>query len=54
MRKAGVSPSHPLIIEEEDRHVPSKGRAEMIPQGLRSGSAHLSFMRRPDAHHSLY
>ena len=30
MRKAGVSPSHPLIIEEEDRHVPSKGWAEMI------------------------
>ncbi len=30
MRKVGVSPSHPLIIEEEDRHVPSKGWAEMI------------------------
>jgi hypothetical protein len=30
MRKAGVSPSHPLIIEEEVRHVPSKGWAEMI------------------------
>ena len=30
MRKAGVSPSHPLIIEEEDRHVPSKGWTEMI------------------------
>ncbi len=30
MHKAGISPSHPLIIEEEDRHVPSKGWAEMI------------------------
>ena len=30
MRKAGVDPSHPLIIEEEDRHVPSKGWTEMI------------------------
>ncbi len=30
MRKASVDPSHPLIIEEEDRHVPSKGWAEMI------------------------
>ena len=30
MRKAGVDPSHPLIIEEEDRHVPSKGWAGMI------------------------
>ncbi|MBA7659321.1 hypothetical protein ES703_67298 [subsurface metagenome] len=28
--KTGVVPSHPLIIEEEDRHVPSKGWAEMI------------------------
>ena len=28
--KAGVDPSHALIIEEEDRHVPSKGWAEMI------------------------
>ncbi len=30
MRKASVDPSHPLIIEEEDRHVPSKGWAGMI------------------------
>jgi len=30
MRKAGVNPSHPLIIEEEERFVPSKGWAEMI------------------------
>jgi hypothetical protein len=28
--KAGVSPSHPSIIEEEERFVPSKGWAEMI------------------------
>jgi len=25
MRKAGADASHPLIIEEEARHVPSKG-----------------------------
>jgi hypothetical protein len=30
MRKASVSPSHPLIIEEEGCHTPSKGWAEMI------------------------
>ena len=29
MRKRGVAPSHPLIIEEEHHHVPSKGWAEM-------------------------
>ena len=30
MRKAGVDPSHPLIIEEEDRHVPSKGWENIV------------------------
>ena len=30
INKAGVSPSYPLIIEEEKRGVPSKGWAEMI------------------------
>ena len=30
MRKASVDPSHLLIIEEEDRHVPSKGWSGMI------------------------
>jgi hypothetical protein len=30
INKAGVSPSHPPIIEEEERFVPSKGWAEMI------------------------
>jgi len=30
MSKVGVSPSHPPIIEEEERFVPSKGWAEMI------------------------
>jgi len=30
MSKEGVSPSHPPIIEEEERFVPSKGWAEMI------------------------
>ena len=30
MRKAGVVPSHPLIIGEEHHHVPSKGWTEMI------------------------
>ncbi len=30
MRKACVDPSHSLIIEEKDRHVPSKGWAGMI------------------------
>jgi hypothetical protein len=30
MSKGGVSPSHPPIIEEEERFVPSKGWAEMI------------------------
>ncbi len=30
MSKAGVSPSHPPIIEEEERFVPSKGWVEMI------------------------
>ena len=32
INKAGVSPSHPPIIEEEERFVPSKGWAEMIPK----------------------
>ena len=30
IRKARVSPSHPPIIEEEERFMPSKGWAEMI------------------------
>ena len=30
MSKVGVLPSHPPIIEEEERFVPSKGWAEMI------------------------
>ncbi len=30
MRKASVDPSHPLIIEEEDRHVPSKGWENIV------------------------
>ena len=30
MRKAGVDPSHPPIIEDELNYVPSKGWAEMI------------------------
>ena len=30
IRKGGLDPSHPLIIEEEDHSVPSKGWAEMI------------------------
>jgi hypothetical protein len=30
MHKAEISPSHPSIIEEEERFVPSKGWAEMI------------------------
>jgi hypothetical protein len=30
MSKVGVSPSHPPIIEEEERFVPSKGWAKMI------------------------
>jgi len=30
MSKVGVLPSHPPIVEEEERFVPSKGWAEMI------------------------
>ncbi len=30
MRKAGIAPSHPQIIEDTDRYVPSRGWAEMI------------------------
>lgn len=33
INKTGVSPSYPLIIEEEERFVPSKGWAEMIRKG---------------------
>ena len=29
MRKAGVDPSHPLIIDDEVSFIPSKGWAEM-------------------------
>ena len=34
MSKAGVSRSHPPIIEEEERFVPSKGWAEMMQELL--------------------
>jgi hypothetical protein len=31
MRKDGVSPSHPLIIDEEDHLLPSKGWENIVP-----------------------
>jgi hypothetical protein len=56
MRKAGVDPSHPQIIEEEALFVPSSGWAGVRldrgdPQGRRGRSAALSLLRRSDAHH---
>jgi hypothetical protein len=44
MRKAGADALHMPVIEDTDRHLPSKGWAEIIKKSKRCESSQLSLL----------